>query len=572
MFSRTSNKAQPANNPPPVPSHPSGDQGRPSANTGPSSLGAAPSASPPAPPRERKATSHSSKELDGGSFPATETIKDLIGVVRRDVYSLRRNAQVSYLAVDRARDLANAIDGHIKKVEQSPLEEWSSFEKYSRAIIPLEDLLLELFDNSEEEKALYLGDHSSITTIASSPEIWESNRNKLSECLRKLLTQSEFTYVIDDQSADARDQERLWAQAHDDKELFSELSSATKDRLSRISSLHQPTPSVGRSLDELQDRFTESPHTWYSSGFSVVAIKAGLLATGVLGLLQAAPPSNKSLDHFRSAAVWNGFSNVFQLLKAVPTGNTDTSRVEDAYKALLGALQFQEDSGITTQKSPGRDSTPSVLLDIVKAAASIRPPYRGQAFALVTFCHQLAESNYFSNLSSKETKDFVDLLTEFLDFLRGPCGATFQPKAFRDPASFENDTNVRLLEKEKEMIRIIFKASGLSEAELKKMDQTFASARQRDKENAQKLNGPLGKISSSDSEAHRNVTVSVAVFDREGKPLPTVTLVLDSGAVLSAVLWEVARKLTPDKMESVTSGEVMGQGSDQSLSLRIVLP
>ena len=70
-------------------------------------------------------------------YPATEVIKYLIEVVGRDVVSFRRNAQVSFLLVDRARDICDAINIHIEKTESGT--DWSSFEKFSDAIDPVEE-------------------------------------------------------------------------------------------------------------------------------------------------------------------------------------------------------------------------------------------------------------------------------------------------------------------------------------------------------------------------------------------------------------------------------------------------
>ena len=70
-------------------------------------------------------------------YPATEVIKFLLEVVGRDVVSFRRNAQVSYMLVDRARDICDAINTHIKKTEAGT--DWASFEKFSDAIDPAEE-------------------------------------------------------------------------------------------------------------------------------------------------------------------------------------------------------------------------------------------------------------------------------------------------------------------------------------------------------------------------------------------------------------------------------------------------
>jgi len=71
------------------------------------------------------------------AYPATEVIKYLIDAVGRDVMSFRRNAQVSYLLVDRTRDIFDVINAYIQSTESG--EDWNSFDKYTNAIDPIEE-------------------------------------------------------------------------------------------------------------------------------------------------------------------------------------------------------------------------------------------------------------------------------------------------------------------------------------------------------------------------------------------------------------------------------------------------
>jgi hypothetical protein len=78
-------------------------------------------------------------DFTGSSFAATEAIKWLLQVIGRDVVSFRRNTHVSYLVVERARDIVNTINEYIARVESSTTADWESFEKFSEAIEPLEE-------------------------------------------------------------------------------------------------------------------------------------------------------------------------------------------------------------------------------------------------------------------------------------------------------------------------------------------------------------------------------------------------------------------------------------------------
>ena len=76
-------------------------------------------------------------DLPNEAYPATDVIKYLIDTVGHDVMSFRRNTQVSYLLVDRARDICDAINGYIQRTEGG--EDWASFDKFTNAIDPIEE-------------------------------------------------------------------------------------------------------------------------------------------------------------------------------------------------------------------------------------------------------------------------------------------------------------------------------------------------------------------------------------------------------------------------------------------------
>ncbi len=78
-------------------------------------------------------------DLGSGGSAATEAAQYLVQAVGRDVVSFRRNTQVSYMVVERARDIVKAINEYIAKVESSATGDWDSFEKFTVAIVPLEE-------------------------------------------------------------------------------------------------------------------------------------------------------------------------------------------------------------------------------------------------------------------------------------------------------------------------------------------------------------------------------------------------------------------------------------------------
>ncbi len=78
-------------------------------------------------------------DLGSEGHAATEAIKYLLQGVGRDVMSFQRNTHVSYMVVERARDIGRTINQCIFNVENGTTEDWDSFDKFTGAIEPLEE-------------------------------------------------------------------------------------------------------------------------------------------------------------------------------------------------------------------------------------------------------------------------------------------------------------------------------------------------------------------------------------------------------------------------------------------------
>ena len=76
-------------------------------------------------------------ELQNPVFPATESIKQLIETIGRDVVQFRRNTQISYHFVDRARSACDIINSLIQKVDEE--DDWDSYDKFTEASDLLEE-------------------------------------------------------------------------------------------------------------------------------------------------------------------------------------------------------------------------------------------------------------------------------------------------------------------------------------------------------------------------------------------------------------------------------------------------
>ena len=71
--------------------------------------------------------------------PPTELIQNLILVIGQDVCSVKKNKQTWYCFVSRARDIANALNALIQRVNEDSSNFWDNFDKYTAAIDPLEE-------------------------------------------------------------------------------------------------------------------------------------------------------------------------------------------------------------------------------------------------------------------------------------------------------------------------------------------------------------------------------------------------------------------------------------------------
>lgn len=71
--------------------------------------------------------------------PPTESLKYLLLAIGHYVCSVKRNTQTLYHLVSRARDITNAINALIKKINEESLDVWDNFVKYTAAIDPLEE-------------------------------------------------------------------------------------------------------------------------------------------------------------------------------------------------------------------------------------------------------------------------------------------------------------------------------------------------------------------------------------------------------------------------------------------------
>ena len=69
----------------------------------------------------------------------TELIQNLILVIGHDACSVRQDMQTLYHLVSRARDIADAVNALIDKVNEGSPNSRNDFNKYNQVIEPLEE-------------------------------------------------------------------------------------------------------------------------------------------------------------------------------------------------------------------------------------------------------------------------------------------------------------------------------------------------------------------------------------------------------------------------------------------------
>lgn len=92
---------------------------------------------------------HSLTHIPEPHFPATESIKQLIETIGRDVVRFRRNTQISYNFVDKARSSCQEINGLIREVDEN--DDWDCYDKFTEAVDLLEEYVVHLSPSTDAD-------------------------------------------------------------------------------------------------------------------------------------------------------------------------------------------------------------------------------------------------------------------------------------------------------------------------------------------------------------------------------------------------------------------------------------
>ncbi|KAH9169941.1 hypothetical protein EDB89DRAFT_1364233 [Lactarius sanguifluus] len=508
-------------------------------------------------------------------YPATEVIKYLIEVVGRDVVSFRRNAQVSYMLVDRARDICDAINIHVKKTESGI--DWSSFERFTDAIDPVEDALFKLVAFTEDEKELHLVEGNSVQDCIIYVNNWATNREEIWSMLDHLETTTELTNLFSGVDVTSRQVEREEARIHDDRTFFEEVIEEIDRAFSGLSKVPNTVRTMTGNLRELLNKVSAGA---IPPGITAFTLKAGLLVQGVTRLAFETPSLDPTtVAHLRSAPVWGAAAQLVELLNSTRDDDAESmDNVRVKYEEFLGFLH----------NFTGKDlDVPRSYIDLLKLAGQVRRPFHSQAVALISLCRMLVTE---FEKDAYRTPDNLVSLEEVLDVtlngLQDAVAAVTELKMF-NLASFEDHPAYRALARAQARIRACHKSFGLGD--WNQWELFIVDAIRKDKERMDRLNKLLEtRPPLTSQERVGQFELTVEVYDRS-----TLTVVhqttysMEGSTRLSAVRWTIAgaleeslRKharqngefwLLPDALCKLHDSISQLAGSSKRLSLRLII-
>ncbi|KAI0247273.1 hypothetical protein BJV78DRAFT_1285698 [Lactifluus subvellereus] len=486
-------------------------------------------------------------ELPNEGYTATEVIKYLIDVVGHDVVSFRRNAHVSYMLVDRARDICNAINDYIQGAESE--RDWTSFEKFTNAIDPVEDALFQLIAFTEDEKGRHLASGNSVEDCVASAEHWATNREQIWSTLDVLETRTELMELFSGLNVSSRQADRLDARKYDDKTFFEEVIADINDTLARFQRyaiemdavkfrliLARLPPFLRKLHTKLDRLFTKMA----TGSISPVTLSLSLhphksdAPNGIVDLsLISTSIDVATRNHLRSTPVWDAAKDLVELL--ILTNSDD--------KASIDKIRFKYDAFLRLLRNIKGLQLPKSYIEVIKQAGKVRRPFHSQAVTLILLCRVLAtEFGKERHHTAENALSLEVTCNETLKALKEAVAAVTELKIF-DTVDLEDHPAYKALVVAQNHIKGCFNAFGLN-SDWNEKEQLISDAVRKDKERMEVLNKALAtRPPLTVHERPAQVKVTVSVMDRTTagpRVVGHVTFDVESSTRLSAVRWTVA--------------------------------
>ncbi|KAI0056747.1 hypothetical protein BV25DRAFT_1842149 [Artomyces pyxidatus] len=466
-------------------------------------------------------------ELSATGFPATELIKYLIEAAGHDVVSFRRNTQISYQLVDRTRYICNVINSLIEAVDDD--ETWDTYDRFTAAVDPLEQLLYKLIEISEEEAQRYLPSSRSVDDAIVFTENWEVNRRELRAALSKLYDSKVFKDLSTDPDPAAFTEEEVAESAkYDDTSYFTELrgfieNHAALDTLG--GSVQNLLRDINGRLRELQTLLLDTS----SEELTVIAIKSTMLIHGALSISADQLARQEQRDHLKSEPVWQAAAALF--LHLCQSDLASFSALEQEYDAFVRLL-----------RSFPTFALPDSYTQLMRLAGRIRRPFFAQALALVSLCRLLA-----AQFEEEDTRTIANAAP-----MREACDAALA--ALHSAVSAATDTRIVDVDD----LETGAAASAFEAAEAKieacfaqlereslwsQHAQQLSEAREKDRAGMTHMNERFAQRPPGATTERVRVAVRICEQAPTGRVLLETSLEVEVATRLSALRWSVARQL-----------------------------
>ncbi|KAB5593132.1 hypothetical protein CTheo_3434 [Ceratobasidium theobromae] len=466
-------------------------------------------------------------------YPVTEVIYNLIQILGADVCSFRRNPQTSYRLVELARDLHDEINNLIEKVEESG--DWEDYIKYTEAIDPLEQVLLDIVAVIHEEQEEYLVTGSSVQECTASIAKWVNNRKSIRDCFQRLQSESELKVLIP--SAKDSNDEILNAYAHDDRGLLHSLLRGIEANLPLIKrqKIQSSLKSVRDGLESVLDLREGGSKRSIDEGLNTLSIKCGMITYGVTQLMLGESVIPSLRDHLHTEGVWKVAKELVEhTYDCLKSGGSTLAQLEAAYKVFESVLL--KETPVELPKSYFR---------LVKMIGKIDRAYYAQSLLLLSLCREAA-----SHFEEKKTLDVSDALEkqgvrwDYHSSRNGgqngtQNGGPMSESEFSATEGVENDP-IKLFEQSVDDLQVCFEAIGIDN--MSDLRTRLDEAQRKDNDRMQLIKEKLRAAPTAIRELV-NVTVKVHDGSRDGHKIAELTCNVPPHARVGYVKWNVVKQL-----------------------------
>ncbi|KAI0291654.1 hypothetical protein B0F90DRAFT_1823677 [Multifurca ochricompacta] len=475
--------------------------------------------------------------LENQVFPATESIRQLIETIGRDVVRFRRNTQISYHFVDRARSVCDVINALIQKVDEE--DDWDSYDKFTEAVDLLEELLLESTHVTQDEVQRHFGGDKDVDGCIASAAIWEANRQRLRESLDSFRARPEIGDLLP--KLDDEDAEIVEAGKHDDACFLLELHQSIKSHAFRKRAEGSVPQLIELVNDRLVDLYALAQSEILDDVLALFTIKTAMLVFGIMDICMDPRANKDRTHHLKLAPVWDAAHRLLNYFYDITEGaDASVQEIEEKYDAFLEVLRTIPDAPL-----------PAPYTQLMKQAGKIRRPYHAQALALISLCRFLAR-HYEGLTKERRTATNVEPLEETcketLVALQTAAASVPSLRGY-DIDAPENSLIDDAFTLARTKIQDCFEHFELA-SHWARYEKIFRQAVEKDRARTAQLSEILtARPSRNPDDVSDLVRMNVKVRDRSsnGNVIKEFTLGVEPETRLRALRWHISKVLEPEE-------------------------